>query len=165
MDVDIPDSALATDLPASPPAAPSWPAGIPIPPQAKDVGLLRNSWQFTPADINGYVDRHRPTLLAAGFSNEDIDQYYGVESFDVKAAAQKLVGHAQAADDGGQVPEEGPFGRVTRNPDFLNSAADSPDLMTAAFAAQTTPETAGAARDLLVQSYRTGACNTSDGFR
>lgn len=75
-------------------AAQNWPSSIPLPPSRDDIELLRNSQSYTPAEINGYIDRHRPSWMAAGFSNEQIDDYYGVDHFDFQAATNDILAAA-----------------------------------------------------------------------
>ena len=61
---------------------PSWPSAIPLPPSRSDIDLIRDAASWSPAQVNAFIDRHRPTWLAAGFNNDQINEYYGVPPVD-----------------------------------------------------------------------------------
>jgi hypothetical protein len=141
------------------------PPSISALPLREEIDRLRDFWQFTPAEINSYIDRQRPTLVAAGFDHDQIDGYYGIERFDNSGAADALRACAQASDSGAAMPEGGPFADITRNPDFLKAVGKSPDFYSSLNALQASPELRGEVRRQLVDSYRVGACDTVDAYR
>jgi hypothetical protein len=149
------DNADAGALPGL--AAPSPLRNVPT---RDDVDFLRNSCQYTPSEINGYVDQHRPLLTAAGFSPDEIDGYYGIERLDWAAAARDVASRSEAA----AVAPASPW-QASLNPAHLILAAQSPELMSPVLTAQTARDAAGAARNYLIQSYKSGSCNSADEFR
>lgn len=70
-----------------------------LPPTREEIDQARATWQFTPSEVNGAIDRRRPFFRTAGFSDHEIDDYYGVDNFDWKAAASNLLTAAKDAAD------------------------------------------------------------------
>lgn len=68
----------------------------------EDLDRARQSGQFTPAEVNGLADGERPRMMAAGFTQAEINEYYGIEpptdhpirDF-FKGAAEKTFGYGR----------------------------------------------------------------------
>lgn len=74
-------------------------------PSRSDIDRVRAECQCSEYEINGYIDRQRPQLLAQGLTNQQIDDYYGVERLDWSKVKQLLLpGSSPDAEDELAVP-------------------------------------------------------------